>query len=217
MIEGWIKMLLKNVTNYIEQLLADGQLSKEDNELALFTEEKTYAERHRLLSEEQMEKIIERNPKTRFQDSYIELCDKESDAFISEETAAFLEKPILYFKNHLEEFMYMESSWFDMIGADAVSFEADSVFGTYDVMLGLKLPKKAEKAIKSFLADNLNKENGTFDLMFNSNDGLWDLNFSLNGLNDYSEDWTINEAYSAAYRFLFHLVESVETHSNGMQ
>ena len=107
----------------------------------------------------------------------------------------------------------MESPWFDMIGADAVSFEADSVFGTYDVMLGLKLPKKTENAIKSYLTNNLQKEEASFDLIFNASDGLWDFNFSLNSLNDYHEDWTINEAYCAIYHFLFQLVETVEAKS----
>lgn len=203
-------MLLKNVTNYIEKLLAERQQMEEEQELSFFKEEKVYIEKHLLLPEEQ-QNSSERNPMTRFQGSYIERGDKESDDFIAEESAAFLEKPIRYFKNHIEEFMYMESPWFDMIGADAVSFEADSVFGNYDVMLGLKVPKKAENAIKSYIINNYNQEEGSFDLMFNSSDGLWDFNFSLNGLNDYQEDWTINEAYCAIYHFLFQLVETVES------
>ncbi|MBB6445239.1 branched-chain amino acid aminotransferase [Bacillus benzoevorans] len=202
-------MLLKNVTNYIEKLLAEREQMNEVQELALFEEEKAYVEKHHIRHEEQKNLIV-KDSMTRFQGAYIERCDKESDEIIAEESDPFLEKPISYFKTHKEEFMYMESPWFDLIGADAVSFEADSVFGTYDVMLGLKLPKKTENAIKTYLTNNLHKEEASYDLMFNSSDGLWDFNFSLNSLNEYHEEWTINEAYCAIYHFLFQLVATVE-------
>ena len=88
--------------------------------------------------------FIEKDPRLRFKDVYIERCDKETEELLAEESSSFLEQPIEYFKNHKNEFMYLESEWFDLIGVDAISFEADSVFGTYDVMMGLKLQKKYE-------------------------------------------------------------------------
>jgi len=113
-------------------------------------------------------------------------------------------------KQIIEEFMYLESPWFEMIGVDAISFEADSVFGNYDVMLGLKLPKKTEKSIKAFFLSHFHHEEASLDLMFNQNDGLWELNFALNDLAIYQAEWTIREAYTAIYQLLFLLVEEVE-------
>lgn len=199
---------------YTEKLLVDGKANQKSDQLQLevYKEEKEYIEKHQLLAEEIKATVsfIEKEPSSRFTDVYIERCDKESEELLAEETSAFLDQPIQYFKNNINEFMYLESKWFDIIGVDAISFEADSVFGTYDVMLGLKVPKKAEASLKIFLTNELNKEDANFDLMFSSNDGLWDFNFSLNDLNEYNEKWTIQEAYSAVYRFLFRLVEAIE-------
>ena len=133
---------------------------------------------------------------------------------MAEESSLFLEQPIEYFKNHKNEFMYLESEWFDLIGVDAISFEVDSVFGTYDVLLGLKIQKKYEISLKSFLTSQLSNDDATFDLMFNGSEGLWDFNFALNDLNDFKENGTIREAYGSVYRFLFQLVEAMEEENN---
>lgn len=106
--------------------------------------------------------------------------------------------------------MYLESHWFDLIGAEGVSFEVDSVFGTYECLLGLKLPKKAEMVLKDFFVRHVNQEQGSFACLFNQKDGLWELNFSLNGLPDFRADWTLKEAYGAIYCFLFQLVAEAE-------
>ena len=97
----------------------------------------------------------------------------------------FLDQQIQYFQHHLEEFMYLESSWFDIIGVDAISFEMDSVFKTYDVMLGLKCQKKHEVKIKTLFLTNLIHDKRTFEVMFNANEGIWDVNFSINGIKGY--------------------------------
>ncbi|MCQ6276149.1 branched-chain amino acid aminotransferase [Bacillus sp. V3B] len=207
-------MLKKQMIQYTEKLLADQkEIQKSDQlQLEIYKEEKDYIEKHHLLAEDVKANVsfMEKESHSRFTDVYIERCDKESEELLAEEMSAFLDQSIHYFKNNINEFMYLESKWFDIIGVDAISFEADSVFGTYDVMLGLKVPKKAEASLKTFLTSELHKEDGTFDLMFSPNDGLWDFNFSLNDLNEYNEKWTIQEAYSAIYRFLFRLVEAVE-------
>jgi hypothetical protein len=207
-------MLKKQMIQYTEKLLADKEETKQSEGILLevYKEEKDYIEKHQLLAEDLKASVsfIENDPCSRFADVYIERCDKESEELIAEETSTFLDQPIDYFKHNINEFMYLESNWFDIIGVDAISFEADSVFETYDVMLGLKVPKKAEAALKTCLTNELNKEEATFDLMFSPNDGLWDFNFALNDLNEYNEKWTIQEAYTAIYRFLFRLVEAVE-------
>ncbi|WP_071395177.1 branched-chain amino acid aminotransferase [Bacillus tuaregi] len=204
-------MLRKQIMLYVERLLAEKQSAEgEKYSVELYKEEKDYIERHRLLPEDSSVILIEKDPASRFQQVYIERSNKETEELLAEESTAFLDQPIGYFKQKLDEFMYLESPWFEVIGVDAISFEADSVFYHYDVMLGLKLPKKAENRIKAFLTTNLQQEDATFDLMFSANDGLWDLNFSLNNLMEYKEKWTIREAYHAIYELLFHLVEEIE-------
>lgn len=204
-------MLLKNVSNHLERTFAEMKQKDEQQKIAVFKEEKAFVEKHQLFPQDKMNLLsTEIEPLNRFQGAYIERCNKETDELIAEESTVFLEKPIHYFKSQIEDFMYLESDWFEMIGVDAVSFEVDSVFGTFDVMLGLRLPKKAEASIKTYLTTHLNQGDASFNLMFNSNDGLWDFNFSLNSLPEYNEDWTINEAYCAIYRFLFQLVEEIE-------
>ena len=88
------------------------------------------------------------------------------------------------------------------IGVDGICLEMDSVFKKYDVMLGLKKQKKLEKAIKTFLTNQLEDRENGYDLIFNPNEGIWELNFSLNGLDTFNEDWTIQQAYHAIYHFL---------------
>ncbi len=209
-------MLKKQMTQYLEKLLKEKPTSQDGSiEIEVFKEEKEYIENHQLLSDTSSSVLfIEKDPLLRFKDVYIERCDKETEELLAEESSLFLEQPIGYFKNHKNEFMYLESEWFDLIGVDAISFEVDSVFGTYEVLMGLKLQKKYESFLKSFLTSQLRKEDATFELMFNSSEGLWDFNFALNALNEFKENGTIREAYGSIYRFLFQLVEAVEEQNN---
>ncbi|WP_121613113.1 branched-chain amino acid aminotransferase [Mesobacillus foraminis] len=195
-------MLKKSLENYISETV------KEDNVIELFQEEKEYAEKNNLLGEEII--IKERSEDTRFLTAYIERGDKETEEFLGEENPAFLNQSIDYFKKNKNEFMYLESEWFGLLKVDAVSFEADDVFGTYDVMLGLKLQKKYEAALKNRLKASLKEEEAKFDVMFDANEGLWNVNFALNDVAGYKEDMTIQQAYILIYRFLFSLVEAVE-------
>ncbi len=191
-------MLKKQMEKYI---------SSHKGAIELHTEEKEYAEHLGLIEGAEVKEL---RPDTRFADAYIERGDKETEEFLGEEPASFLKKPISYFKERKNEFLYMESEWFDLVGVDAVSFENDDVFGTYDVMLGLKLQKKHATAIKEYLDENIHGEGAGYDLMFDGNEGLWSLNFPLNGLGGYQEDLTIGEAYRMIYGVLFRLAESIE-------
>jgi hypothetical protein len=141
---------------------------------------------------------------------YIERCDKETENLLAEEGQAFLEKSITYLKEHKNEFVYIEETHFNEIGVDALSLEVDDVFGTYDVMLGLKLPKKQEAGIKAYLNRELQGDEVKFDLMFDQNDGLWNVNFTLNLLADFQEDMSFQKAFSSIYHFLAALVEEVK-------
>ncbi|MCM3664176.1 branched-chain amino acid aminotransferase [Mesobacillus subterraneus] len=194
-------MLKKQVEDYISKASASGAVE-------LHPEEKAYAERLGLLQGVQVP-IKESSGEHRFEKAYIERGNKETEEFLGEESSEFLKQPISYFKERKNEFMYMESEWFEMVRVDAVSFENDDVFGAYDVMLGLKLQKKFEPVIKSYLKENLQDDG--YDLMFDGNEGIWSLNFALNGLGGYKEDLTVGEAYGLIYSFLFELAEWVES------
>jgi hypothetical protein len=145
-----------------------------------------------------------------FTDAYIERCSKDTETMIANESSIFLNQPITYLKEYKNEFIYVESTLFEQIGVEGVSLEVDDVFGTYDVMLGLKLQKKFEKMLKEQLNNSLNGEEAKFDLMFSHDDGLWDLNFALNYVDGYKEDLSLNEAIQLIHQFLSQLVETVK-------
>jgi hypothetical protein len=175
--------------------------------VVLFREEIEFAEQNQLSYESN---IVEKDASIRFADAYIERCDKESENMLKNETSAFLSEPLQYLKKHKNEFIYLESKWFDFVNVDAISLEVDDVFGTYDVMLGLKLQKKFHEKLKDYLNANLHGEEAKFDLMFSNEDGLWNLNFALNYVEGFHGDVTMGEAFQLIYHFLFKLVEAVE-------
>lgn len=181
-------------------------------ELDLFIEEKDYLLRHELMKEDV--DVVVKSPELRFVDAYIERNDKESEEEISKESNIFLEQPLNYLKKHMNEFIYLESNWFEIIGVDAISLEVDDLFGTYDVMLGLKIQKKFEPSIRMFLKEHLGDEE-RFDLIFSLEDGLWNLNFDLDSVEGFNETITLGRAFQLIYRFLFRLVEAVEEDKKG--
>lgn len=191
-------MLSENIKKYINGI--------KDENVALFQLEKEYAEKHQLADIPLMEKPEE----LRFADAYIERCDKETENMIRNGSADFLNQPLVYFYKHKNEFIYLESKWFDFIQVDAISLELDDVFGTYDVMLGLKLQKKFAKRLREYLSNHLEGEGATFDLMFSNEEGLWNLNFALNAVDGFHENMTIGEGYQLIYRFMFSMLEAIE-------
>jgi hypothetical protein len=145
-----------------------------------------------------------------FSDAYIERCSKETETMIAKESSDFLNQPIIYLKEHKNEFIYVESALFEEVGVEGVSLEVDDVFGTYDVMLGLKLQKKFEKLLKEQLNSSLQGDEAKFDLMFSHDDGLWELNFALNYVDGYKESLSLNEAFQLIQQFLNTLVHAVK-------
>ncbi|MBA9027115.1 MULTISPECIES: hypothetical protein [Bacillaceae] len=197
-------MIKTKLKQYITDELSKGATNK----IELYKEEKEYAETNQLI-DPQIIIIEEKNEALRFADIYIERSDKETEELISEENSAFLDQSIIFLKTNRNEFMYVEADSFDIIGVEAVSLELDDVFGTYDVMLGLKQQKKTGPVIKELLAKQLG-ESASFNLLFNQGEGMWDLNFSLNDLAGFKEELSIREVLQLIYRFLFTLVEEVE-------
>lgn len=194
-------MLKKQMETYISKTL-------KGNSIELHTEEKEYAKKHQLLTDDIT--IVDKDNTTRFTDAYIELSNKESEELIKEESAAFLSQPIEYLKTNKNEFLYFESAWFDIIGVEALSLEVDDVFGTYNAMFGLRFQKKMGDALKAYFTKEVQGDIGTFSMMFNQGDGLWDVNFALNGVKGFKEEMSLNEAFNLIYHFLFNLNETIE-------
>ncbi len=151
---------------------------------------------------------METNP-VDFSNVYIERCDKETENFLAEEGQAFLQNQINYLRVNKNEFVYIEATPFSELGADGLSLEVDDVFGTYNVMLGLKLPKKLEPQIKAFLEHHLSGEEIKYGLLFDANDGLWNLNFTLDYVAGYREETTFSAALIIIHEFLLKLVAEV--------
>ncbi|TKH10545.1 branched-chain amino acid aminotransferase [Peribacillus simplex] len=194
-------MLKKQMESYISKSVIE-------NKVELFKEEKDYVEKHKLIADDII--LVEKENASRFTDAYMERSNKESEELISEETSAFLSQPIEYLKNNKDEFLYFESQWFELIGVEALSLEVDDVFGTYNAMFGLKFQKKMGEVLKAYLTKELQAEIGSFSLMFNHGDGLWDVNLALDNVKGFREDMTLEEAFNLIYHFLFILVQTIE-------
>ncbi|MEY8190351.1 branched-chain amino acid aminotransferase [Peribacillus simplex] len=194
-------MLKKQMESYISTSVIEKKVE-------LFKEEKDYIEKHKLIADDIV--IVEKENASRFTDAYMERSNKESEELISEENSAFLAQPIEYLKKNKDEFLYFESQWFELIGVEALSLEVDDVFGTYNAMFGLKFQKKMGEVLKTYLTKELQGGIGSFSLMFNQGDGLWDVNFALDNLKGFREDMSLQEAFNLIYHFLFILVQTIE-------
>ncbi|XXM72574.1 branched-chain amino acid aminotransferase [Lysinibacillus sphaericus] len=138
----------------------------------------------------------------------IDVCNKETDELIRQESSSFLEEPLKYLKTNENEYIFLEADVFEEIRIDGLSLELDDLFGHYDAMFGLKLQKKYREEIVSFFQSLQGKKG--FNLLFNGEDGLWDVNLSLNDLPAYHDDMTVKEAVEELYSHLSGLLEKVQ-------
>lgn len=197
------KLLKQNMPQYISNLMQN-----QSSNISLYREEKNYAEKHNLIPDGV--EVIEINGETRFQNAYVERCEKETIALIVVETPKFLDENIDHLKSRQREFLYVESNAFDLLGIDALSMEIDDVFGTYTALFGLKMSKQNETAIKNYLDHHLSGETGRFSVAYSGQDNLWNMNFSINYIDGFNEDMTLLEAYELVYSFIFKMVETIE-------
>ena len=195
-------MLKQQLEQYIAELL-----QTEPPKIELYKEEKQYAEKHQLLPAG-VEVVV--NDASRFSDAYLERCEKDTVALIIVETSKFLDEKINHLKTHIEEFLYVESNSFDLVGVDAISLEVDDVFKTYTAMFGLQMKKKYESQVKEYLDANLTGEAGKYSVVFSGKDGLFDLNFALDYATGFNEEMTFLEAYDFIYSFIFSMVAEIE-------
>lgn len=191
----------------LEQYITDA-LKLNGEKIELHTEEKEYAEKHSLIPSGV--ELVEKDANARFSDAYVERCEKATVALILGEIPSFLDGKITHLKEHIEEFVYVESKAFELLGIDAISLELDDVFGTYTAMFGLTMRKKFESDIKAYLDNELTDGEGKYSVAFSERDGLWDMNFSLNYAKGFKDDMTMLEAYNLIYNFAFTMVETVE-------
>jgi len=195
-------MLKKQIQTYI------GEQAKTDGPIFFFSEEKNYLLSHQLIEEE---KIEETNTPARFAALYLELANKETDESLNADMdASFLQTKINYLAEKLEEYLYIETDAFSIIGVESLSLEVDSVFRTYEGIFGLKAPKKTEGAIRSFFEKTLEGDDITYNLMFNAQDGLWDVNLPIEAIPGFSAEMSIGDAIKLIYLFLFQLGEELE-------
>lgn len=184
------------------------RIEEANSEVELFIEEKEYAERNNLLKEGQT--VVIKEKIDQFSDGIIERYNKETDELISKESVAFLKSPISYFKEKNNEYLYLESESFDVINVDAIAFEFDEVFEVHTAMFGLALQKKFGPSLREYLNEHFNSEKMNYSLMFSGEDGLWEVNLPLNYLDQFNENFTIEETMHFLFTFIFSLVEATE-------
>ncbi|MGJ8539268.1 hypothetical protein [Heyndrickxia coagulans] len=196
-------MLGKNLKTYIE--------NQKDTVIILCKQELAYMERHKDFFKDvaNQKEMVEKEGTVRFADAAIERCNKETDETLAVETAVFLNETVLYLKKHRKEYVYIASDWFDIIGVDGIALELDDVFGHYNSMLGLKVQKKYGPAIQTGLSELLEGD-GKGEILFDGNEGIWDVNFPLNDVPGFREEMPLMEAFVKIYEVLFALQEKLE-------
>jgi len=194
-------MLKKEMNKYLEE-----RKLQTEEKIVLFEEELNYVKKEGLIDEN----IVVEHTAERFSDLYMELANKETDEVVTENVQeTIIKEEVRYLEQNIEFYLYVETKAFDIVSVDSMSLEVDSVFGTYEILCGLKCPKKAEKEIRTFLENHLIGDDTCYHLMFNGNDGLWDFNFSLEKISGFRKEMEIGEALKLAYLFLFALNEKL--------
>ncbi|TRZ38230.1 hypothetical protein CEQ21_22785 [Niallia circulans] len=188
-------MINKNMKKYLE--------SKAENEkIAALPVEKAYLLENELAAEDRI--LIASLPE-KLGDFYMELANKESDETVKEGlSASFLEEKISLLKTNLDEYLYVETDLFDMIQVDGLTLEVDSVFRKYDGLFGFRAPKKQEQVIRSYFANTLGSET-PYSLMFNNQDGLWDVNLPIEYIEGFTEELSVAATLELFYSFMFAL------------
>ncbi|MEK3977671.1 branched-chain amino acid aminotransferase [Psychrobacillus sp. FSL K6-2836] len=176
-----------------------------NNEIALTMEEKDFAERNQLLPEGL--NVMEQNL---FSDAIIERYIKETDELISKESTVFLQTPVSYFKDNIQEYVFLETKVLDVVSVDAIAVEYDEVFEVYTAMFGLFIQKKYSSEIRAFLDDHYNSEKMQYSMMFAGNEGLWEINLPINYLKGFDDSFTIEEVYQLLYSLIFKLVSTIK-------
>lgn len=176
--------------------------------IPLLEEEKEYVEKHQINLGDKTIQLVAKSDQ--FKDAAIERLNKETDEQISKEKVDFLQTSLTHFETNKEEYVFVESSSFDVIGVDGIAIEFDEVFEVYTAMFGLSLQKKYGPEIKAFLNDHFESAKMNYSVMFSGEDGLWEVNLPLNFLKGFDTTSSLEETLHFLYTFVFKLVESTE-------
>ena len=142
--------------------------------------------------------------------SALERCNKETEETVAVETAEFLQQNISYLKAHQEEFLYAESSAFADVKMDAVVLEFDEMFKVYTALFGLRLQKKMNEQLKSYLRDNLKGMLGSSSAMFDGNEGIWEVNIALDAIEGFTGEETFEQSYELLIDFVKNMLAVIE-------
>lgn len=181
------------------------QVLKEQPTIALFDFEKAYLEAQDVSLEG-----VKITAKTLAFD-VLEVCSKETEDTLRVAGDGFLQQPISYLKTNQAEFIYAESSAFEVIRVDAFALEFDDAFNLNTALFGLRLQKKHGEAIRNYLKENVKSVLGSSSAAFSGQEGLWELNIALDCLDGYREDLTFAHVYALLYQFIFNLIVAAES------
>ena len=135
-------MLKKEMNKYLEE-----RKLQTEEKIVLFEEELNYVKKEGLIDEN----IVVEHTAERFSDLYMELANKETDEVVTENVQkTILKEEVRYLERNIEFYLYVETKAFDIVSVDSMSLEVDSVFDTYEILCGLKCPKKAERRFERF-------------------------------------------------------------------
>ncbi|MDI2589065.1 branched-chain amino acid aminotransferase [Psychrobacillus sp. NEAU-3TGS] len=139
-----------------------------------------------------------------------ERYDKETEELVSKDSMEFLSTPLSHFKEKKNEYAYLQSENLNALKVDGLVLEYDEVFEVYTAMFGLAVQKKLASKIGTYLDEHYNKEKMNYSMMFSGDEGLWEINLPLNYIDQFSENFTIEEAYQFLQSFISSLVEALE-------
>ncbi|GGA26451.1 branched-chain amino acid aminotransferase [Psychrobacillus lasiicapitis] len=139
-----------------------------------------------------------------------ERYDKETEELVSKDSMEFLATPLSHFKEKKNEYAYLQTENLNALKVDGLVLEYDEVFEVYTAMFGLAVQKKLASKIATYLDKHYNKEKMNYSMMFSGDEGLWEINLPLNYINQFSENFTIEEAYQFIQSFITSLVEALE-------
>ncbi|TQR09062.1 branched-chain amino acid aminotransferase [Psychrobacillus soli] len=139
-----------------------------------------------------------------------ERYDKETEELVSKDSLEFLNTPLSHFKEKKNEYVYLQAENLEALKVDGLVIEYDEVFEVYTAMFGLSIQKKFAPKIEAFLSARYNKEKMNYSLIFSGDEGLWEINLPLDYIDQFSENFTIEEAYHFLQSFITSLVEAIE-------
>ncbi|WP_083998275.1 hypothetical protein [Caryophanon tenue] len=139
----------------------------------------------------------------------VERLNKETEELIAVAEPSFLQEKLSYVAEHQQEYIYVESPQFEALKMDAVVLEFDEAFEVPMALFGLRYQKKVSANLKQFLKDNLEK-GLVSGAMFSGNEGIWEINISLNAMKNYDEAQTIEQTLEKLVAFVAEMVQAIE-------